>query len=103
MTEEASLEFTSRKIDGTKNYLLEEKKHNDLMNEKQKTWNYLNYVENLLILVSTVNGCGSISAFASLLCVPVGITSSTEGIKIYVIIAGFKKYKSIIQKKKKAW
>ena len=37
MTEEASLEFTSRKIDGTKNYLLEEKKHNDLMNEKQKT------------------------------------------------------------------
>ena len=34
MTEEASLEFTSRKIDETKNYLLEEKKRNDLMNEK---------------------------------------------------------------------
>ena len=53
----------------------------------------------MLILVSTVSGCGSISEFASLLCAPVGITSSTEGIKIYVIIAGIKKYKPIIQKK----
>ena len=43
---------------------------------------YLNYVENVLILVLTVTGCISVSAFASLVCVPVGITSSAVGIKI---------------------
>ena len=43
----------------------------------------------------------SISAFASLICVPVGITSSAVGINIFSIIAGIKKYKSIIKKMKK--
>ena len=38
---------------------------------------YLNYVEHLLILVSIVIGCVSVSAFASLVCFPVDITSST--------------------------
>ena len=52
------------------------------MSEKyKKTCKYLNYVEHLFILVSTVTGCVSISAFASLVCVPVGITSSAVGIK----------------------
>ena len=55
----------------------------------------------MLILVSTVTGCVSISAFASLVCVPVGITSSAIGIKICAITAGLKKCKSIIKKKKK--
>ena len=32
----------------------------------QRTCKYLNYVENLLILASTLTGCVSISAFASL-------------------------------------
>ena len=46
------------------------------MSEKyKKTCRYLSYVENLLVLVSTVTGCVSISAFASLFCVPVSITS----------------------------
>ena len=46
------------------------------MSEKyKKTCKYLNSVENLFLLVSTVSGCVSISAFASLLCVPGGITS----------------------------
>ena len=63
---------------------LEEIKHNDLMSEKyKKRCKYLNCVEHLLILVSTVTGCVSISAFASLVCIPVGITSSALGIKIY--------------------
>ena len=44
------------------------------------TCKYLNYVEHLLILVSTVAGCISISAFASLVCV-VSITSSAAGKK----------------------
>ena len=77
-------------------------KHNDFMSEKyQKKCKYLNYVEHLLILVSTVTGCVSSSAFDSLVCVPVGITSSSVGIKICAITAGIKKYKSITKKKKK--
>ena len=84
----------------TRNYLLEEIKHIDLMSEKYKnTCKY--YVEYLLISVSTVTDCVSISALASLVCVAVGITSSAVGIKIYAITAGIKKYKSVIKKKKK--
>ena len=59
--------------------------------EYKKTFKYLNYVGNLLILVSVVTGCVSISAFASLVCVPVGIASSVVGIKICAITAGIKK------------
>ena len=88
MTEEANLEFRLRKIDETRNYLLDEIKHNDLMSGKyKKTCRYLNYVENLLILVSTVTGCVSISAFASLACVSIDITSSAVGLNICGIIA----------------
>ena len=67
----------------------------------KKTCKYLNYVEHLLILVSTVTGCISISAFASLVCVPVGITSSAVGIQICAVAARIEKYKSIKKKKKK--
>ena len=35
-TEKASLEFRSRKTDDTRNYLLYEIKHNDLISEKYK-------------------------------------------------------------------
>ena len=72
------------------------------MSEKYKmTCKYLNFVEHLLILVSTITGCVSISAFVSLFCVPVGITSSAVGIKMCAITVGNKKYESIIRKKKK--
>ena len=53
----------------------------------------------MLIWASTVTGCVSISAFASLFASPVGITSSAVGIKICAITAGIKTYKSIIKKK----
>ena len=36
MVEKSSLEFRLRKIDETRNYLLDEIKHNDLMSEKYK-------------------------------------------------------------------
>ena len=43
MTEEASLDFRLRKIDQTRNYLLDEIKHNGLMSEKyKKKSKYLN-------------------------------------------------------------
>ena len=67
----------------------------------KKTCRYLNYVEHVLILVSTFIGCVSIFTFASSAYVPVGIASSAVGIKICAITAGIKKYKSIIKKNKK--
>ena len=57
--------------------------------------------EHLLILGSTITGCVSFSEFASLVSVPVGITSSAVGIKLCGITAGIKEYKSIEKKKKK--
>ena len=71
------------------------------MKNIKKTCKYLNYVEQLLILASTVTGCVSISAFTSLVCVPVSITSPAVGLKFCAIIARIKKSKSIIKKKKK--
>ena len=62
------------------------------MNQKyKKTFGYLNYVEHLSFLVSTITRCVSITAVASLVCVPVGITSSAIGIKICAITAVIKK------------
>ena len=54
----------------------------------------------MIILTSTVIGCLSISAFVSLVWVPVGMTSSAVGLKICAITAGIKKYKSIIKENK---
>ena len=45
MVEETSLEFRLRKIDGARNYLLDEIKHNNLMSEKyKKTCKCLNHI-----------------------------------------------------------
>ena len=55
----------------------------------------------MFILVSTVTGYISIFAFTSFLGIPIGIRSSAKGLKICVITAGIKKYKSIIKEKKK--
>ena len=60
----------------------------------------LNYIEHLLILASAFTRCVSISAFASLVGIPFGITDSAVELKICVITAGIKKYKSVIKKKK---
>ena len=59
---------------------------------------YLIYAELLIILISTITGCISVSTYASLVFVPVDITSSAVGIKICAITAEIKKYKSIITK-----
>ena len=42
-----------------------------------------------------------ISAFAFLVGIPIGITNSAIGLKIYAITTGIKKNNSIIKKKKK--
>ena len=77
MVEEASTEFQLSKINETRNYFLDEIKHNDLMSEKyKKTCKYLNYVEDLLILSSTISGSVSISSFGLLVGIPFGISKS---------------------------
>ena len=58
-----------------------------------------NYIKHFLILASTITGCVFISAFSSLIGIPIGITSSATGLKICETTAGIKKYKSIIIKK----
>ena len=79
--------------------LLEEIKHNELIGKRLKmTCINLNYVERLLILASAVTSC-FISAFASLVGIPIGISRSAATIKICVITAVVKK--SINKKKRK--
>ena len=72
--------------------------------DAQKVCTTLNYIEHFFIFASTVTKCISISVFAFLVGIPIGITNSVTGLKICVIIAGIKKYKSIIkEKQKRAW
>ena len=42
----------------------------------KKAFRVLNYIEHLVILIFTVTRCISISAFASLVGIPIGIKSS---------------------------
>ena len=58
------------------------------INEKkvQKRFSTLNYIEHFLVLDSTNAGCVEISAFVSLLGIPIG--SSITGLKICAITAG---------------
>ena len=59
------------------------------------------HIEQFLILAFVVNRCISIFDFASLLGIPIRITSPIIGLKTCAITAGIKKYKSIIKKKTK--
>ena len=58
----------------------------------KKVYRVSNYVEHFLIIISTVTGCVSISVFASVVGIPIGIMSSAIGLKICVLAAGIKKY-----------
>ena len=91
----SGFELRFKKKDETRNYLLDEIKHNGLMSKKyKKTCSYLNHVEQLLFLVSTITGSVSISASALLVWVPVGIMSSAVGIKF---VQSLQELKSISQ------
>ena len=96
-------EFRLNNIDETRNYFLNEMEQNELMSRNlKKVCTALIYIEQFFILTSAIAGCISISDFASLPGIPIGITKSTIGLKICAITAGIKKYKSIIKKKKEA-
>ena len=47
----------------------------------------LNYIDNSLIAIYAITGCVSIFPFASLVGMPVGITSFAIGLKVCVISA----------------
>ena len=99
-----SQEFTLKNIIKIRNYFLEEIEQNEMMSRKhKKVSTTLNYFEKFLNLASTVTGYISISAFASLIGIPIGITNSVVGLKMCAIASGIKNYKSIIKKNKKEW
>ena len=71
------------------------------MSKKHKeVFTTLTYIQHFLILASTVTGCISIAAFASLVGILIRIMSSVIGLKMCAITAGNKKYKSIIKKRR---
>ena len=72
----------------TRNYFLEEIEQNKLMCKNlKKFYTTPKYVEHFLILAFTITGCILISAFDSLLVIPIGITSSAISLKICAIAA----------------
>ena len=74
MSEESiSQQFRRESIDETRYSLIEDQ--NELMSKKhKKSYRVLIYIEHLLISISTVTGCVSISSFAFL----VGISSRNK-------------------------
>ena len=62
----------------------------------------LYYVKHLLILTSMITGCITFSEFDSLIGISVVITSSAAAIKICLITAGTKTFKSIIKKRSRS-
>ena len=91
--ENISWEFRLKEIDKARDYFIEEIKENELTSKKhKKVCDILNYIEHSLILAFTLIGWVSISALASLIGIPVGISNSVVTIKTSVT-----KYKSIIK------
>ena len=83
-----SIDFRLKKIDETRNYLLEKIKQNDLMSQKhKKASGALNCFELFLVFVSAISRCVWISAFASLVGVPIGIASYSVGLNTCAITA----------------
>ena len=72
--ENITQEFRLKNIDEARNYLIQEINRNELMIKKhKKVCTTLNYIKLSLILISPITGCVSISAFAFLVGVPIGI------------------------------
>ena len=52
-----------------------------MSNKHKKVCRVLNYNDHLLIVISTITGCASISAFAFVVVIPIGITGSAGGLR----------------------
>ena len=69
--ENINQEFRLKNKNETRNYLIREINQNELISKQhKKVYRFLNYIKLLLILISTVNECVHISAFASLVGIP---------------------------------
>ena len=66
----------------------------------KKVCTTLNYIEQFLILLFTITGCVSIFSFPPFFGIPIGITSSAIGLKIFAITVRVTKDESIIKEKK---
>ena len=75
-------ELRLKKKNEIRNYLVQEINRHELMSKKHaKLCRVLNYINCLLIATFTITGCVSISAFASLVGIPIRIASSTIGLQ----------------------
>ena len=83
--ENINQQFWLKNIDETRNFYLEEIEENKLMsrNHKKSLYNSKLYWTLFLILAPAITGCISISTFASLIGIPIGITSSMVDFKIW--------------------
>ena len=79
-------EFRFKNIDKTRNYLVGEININWWLKR-------VNFIEHFSILGFTISGFISIFALASLIGIPIGITSSAIELKICAITAVIEKYK----------
>ena len=83
--ENKNQEFRLKKIDDIRNYLIEKLNQSKLMCKKhKKVCRVLDYIDHSNIVIPTISGCVSISAF-TLVGIPIGIASSTIGLIICAI------------------
>ena len=98
MVEESiSQEFRLKNIEDIKIRFIKQIDQNELMiNRHKKVCKTLNYIKQFLILVT---GCVSISAFSSLLGIPIRGASSAIELKICARTVVIKTYMSISKRK----
>ena len=92
----------TNETDETKNYLLAETKHNNLMSEQhRKVCRVLNCFETFSSFGSAIFGFVLMSLFDSLVSVLAGITSFAVELKICALTVGTKKHRPTIKKNRK--
>ena len=80
--ENLSQEFRLKNIKEIKNYFIKETNQNELMSKKhKKVYRNLTYIDHFLVSASSITGCVSVSALASLVVIPIGITSFMVGLE----------------------
>ena len=80
--ENLSQEFRLKNIKEIKNYFIKETNQNELMkNKHKKVYRILTYIDHFLVSASSITGCVSVSALASLVVIPIGITSFMVGLE----------------------
>ena len=98
-----SQQFRLKNIDETRSYFAKVIKQNKFMCKKnKKICTTLNNIEHIFILASRVTGCISISAFASLVGIPLGITSSAAGLKLFAKLQELKSITQWLRKRKRS-